>query len=77
MKQPTEALVRMVSPSPNVDEDKVSHGGETGSPYLPEPTLQTELSGAYLLSPVNQEENQPFKVLTCATEQAQSQGKQL
>lgn len=28
MNQPTEALLRMVSPSPNVDEDKVSLGGE-------------------------------------------------
>lgn len=36
MKQPTEALVRMVSPSPTVDEDKVSQGrGEKESPYLP------------------------------------------
>lgn len=34
MTQPTEALVRMVSPSPDVDEDKVSQGGEMGNPYL-------------------------------------------
>lgn len=30
LMQPTEALVRMVSPSPSVNEDKVSHGGEGG-----------------------------------------------
>lgn len=30
MNKPTEALVRMVSPSPTVDEDKVSHEGEGG-----------------------------------------------
>lgn len=35
MYQPTEALVRMVSPSPTVDEDKVSQGGERDSPSLP------------------------------------------
>lgn len=31
MNHPTVALVRMVAPSPTVDEDKVSHGGERGN----------------------------------------------
>lgn len=42
MTQPMEALVRMVSPSPAVDEDKVSQGGEKGNRAYPgDPSVET------------------------------------
>lgn len=35
MTHPLEALVRMVSPSPTMNDDKVSQGGERGGQALP------------------------------------------
>lgn len=42
MAQLMEALVRMVSPSLAVDEDKVSQGGEKGNRTYPgDPSVET------------------------------------